>query len=96
MNKNQLKIEPTPNSKMISTIWNVIWPFEHYIFKRRINIYLIQNLMPKYQMVADWKLYELVMYNILQNALKYNQNIDGDIVFTMTCKRLRERNSNKL
>lgn len=37
-------------------------------------------------MVADWNLYELVMYNIIQNALKYNKNVDGDIVLTMTCK----------
>jgi hypothetical protein len=50
---------------MISTVWNVIWPFEHYIFKRRVNIYLIRNLMPNYEMVADWNLYELVIFNIL-------------------------------
>jgi signal transduction histidine kinase len=46
-------------------------------------------------MIADWKLYELVMYNILQNALKYNQNINGDVVLTMTCKKVRERNQNQ-
>jgi signal transduction histidine kinase len=45
-------------------------------------------------MIADWNLYELVMYNILQNALKYNKN-DGDVVLTMTCKKVRERNQNQ-
>lgn len=70
--KNQLKVEAKPNSNIICTLWNVIWPFEHYIFRRRINIFLITNLWPGYEMVSDWGLYELVLYNILQNALKYN------------------------
>ena len=89
--KNQLEQEPTPNSNMISTIWNVIWPFEHYIFKRRVNVYFIHNLQHQYEMIADWNLYELVMYNIVQNAIKYNKNIDGDIIITMTCKKVRSR-----
>ena len=42
-------------------------------------------------MIADWNLYELVMYDIVQNAIKYNKNIDGDIIITMTCKKVRSR-----
>lgn len=37
-------------------------------------------------MVADWKLYELVLFNIVQNAVKYNRNNDGDIVIVLTLK----------
>lgn len=37
-------------------------------------------------MVADWKLYELVLFNIIQNAVKYNKSNNGDIVIVLTCK----------
>ena len=39
--KNQLEVNPSANKDMISCIWNVMWPFEHFIFKRRVNVYLI-------------------------------------------------------
>lgn len=37
-------------------------------------------------------MYELILFNIMQNALKYNKNQDGDIVITMTCKKLKNQN----
>jgi signal transduction histidine kinase len=94
MKKNQVKVELKPNTNIICTLWTVIWPFEHYVFKRRINIFLVMNLQKNKDMVADWNLYELVFYNILQNALKYNKNVDGDIVITMTCRKARIQNQN--
>jgi signal transduction histidine kinase len=84
-------MEEKPNSNMICTLWNVIWPFEHYVFKRRMNIFLIKNLSQNHDLVADWNLYELVLYNILQNALKFNKNVEGDIIITMTCKEVKSR-----
>ena len=59
---------------MVSTIWNVIWPFEISVFKRNINVYLIQdfNFGSEFLMDSDWMLYEQVLYNVLQNSFKYN------------------------
>jgi len=42
-------------------------------------------------MVADWYLYEAVLFNIIQNALKYNQSINGDVVIIQNCKTLKQR-----
>lgn len=39
--KNHLFVDPYPVGDIVNNIWNVVWPFEHYIFKRRINLYLI-------------------------------------------------------
>jgi len=33
--------------------------------------------------MTDWLCYELVLFNILQNAVKYNR-IEGEIVIVMT------------
>jgi len=41
--KNQLEINPYNNKDILSTIWNVVWPFEHFIFKRNVNVYLVQE-----------------------------------------------------
>ena len=89
--KNQLEVDAFPLKDMMSTIWNVIWPFEHFIFKRFLNIYLIQKFkfLACCQMVADWRLYEASMFNLLQNALKYNKTNYGDVVITQTCKPVK-------
>ena len=52
---------------MVSTIWNVIWPFEYSVVKRNINVYLIQdfNFGSQSLMESDWMLYEQVLYNVL-------------------------------
>jgi hypothetical protein len=65
--KNQMEINPYPNKDMIATIWNVIWPFEHFIFKRKVNFYLIQEFkFPKNtHMVSDWKQYESALFNVI-------------------------------
>ena len=67
---------------MVSTIWNVIWPFEYSVVKRNINVYLIQdfNFGSQSLMESDWMLYEQVLYNVLQNSFKYNQANYGDVI----------------
>ena len=84
--KNQLSIDPNPIKKIEPTLWSVIWPFEHYIVRRRINFYLITQLFDSHEMIADWQLYQGILFNLIQNALKYNKSVEGDIVLTITCK----------
>lgn len=42
-------------------------------------------------MSADWALYELILFNIIQNSTKYNQNFDGDVVIALTCKAMKKK-----
>jgi hypothetical protein len=41
-------------------------------------------------MIADWYLYEAVLFNIVQNALKYNQSVNGDVVIIQNFKALKQ------
>lgn len=41
-------------------------------------------------MIADWYLYEAVLFNIVQNALKYNQSVNGDVVIIQNVKSLKQ------
>lgn len=34
----------------------------------------------------DWNLYELILFNIIQNSVKYNQQQDGDICILLSIK----------
>ena len=38
---------------MLETIMKVLWPFEYFIFQRRINIYLINMLYKNYSIIMD-------------------------------------------
>ena len=45
-------------------------------------------------MKADWKMYELIIFNIIQNSVKYYEKIDANIMIVLTCKpRKRENNA---
>lgn len=39
----------------------------------------------------DWRLYRLILFNIIQNAVKYN-NRNGQILVTMTIKQIDGQN----
>ena len=84
--KNQLRIAPMPLSQFEEPIRNVLWPFEHFIFKMKINIYLAFRVERNLQISVDWNLYELILFNIIQNSVKYNQQLDGDICILISCK----------
>jgi signal transduction histidine kinase len=94
--KNQLDIEPTPIHQIDDIIFNVLWPFEHFIFKRRHNVHLIKGITQKMKMFADWRLYELVLFNLVQNSIKYNKNFDGDVVIVTRMKPLKRREFDNL
>ena len=40
-------------------------------------------------MIFDQEVYELILYNLIQNALKYNRPFDGDIVVTAEVRASR-------
>ena len=37
---------------------------------------------------ADWKQYELILFNVIQNAVKYN-TFKGDIFIIVSCKPVK-------
>jgi len=41
-------------------------------------------------MIADWTNYQLILFNLIQNAVKYNL-YKGDIVLLLTCRPVKQR-----
>ena len=64
----------------------VIWPSEYFVLTRRVNIYFVEIVHEGFQIVTDQEVYDLILYNLIQNALKYNKPFDGDIVVTTEIK----------
>lgn len=51
----------------------VIKPFDFQIENRQIKVFFqIGDILDKF-IEADWNLYQLLMFNIVQNAVKYNK-----------------------
>ena len=42
--KNQLHANPYTIDNIESVIYDVLWPFEHLVYKRRHNVYIIKKL----------------------------------------------------
>lgn len=84
--KKQLMTNATLSSNFEETIRNVLWPFEHFIFKMKIKIYIGLKIDKNLSVHLDWNLYELILFNIIQNSVKYNQQQDGDICILMSVK----------
>ena len=64
----------------------VIWPSEYFVLTRRVNIFFVEVVHEGFSIIADQEVYELILYNLIQNALKYNKPFDGDIVVTAEVK----------
>ena len=54
-------------------------PFHYTMQVNHLNVYLIRKTNMDFELITDWKSYEMILFNILQNAIKFNQ-LEGDIV----------------
>ena len=44
------------------------------------------------EIISDWMIYKLILYNIIQNSVNYNRII-GDIVVIVEIKKIKRDNS---
>lgn len=80
-------------SKLTSTqepemfIQKVIEPFQYLIKNREINVHMIRkNDFNQGILKADWKNFQLAIFNIIQNGIKYNQ-FKGDLMILLKLKK---------
>ena len=69
-------------------IQEVLFPFETQIASSEVEVFCANFCPPEFAFVADWKIFECIMFNVVQNAVKYNQP-RGKIVFVL---RIRDQN----
>ena len=84
--KKQMNINLTESQDVLVIVKNAIWPFEMQIDKKEINVYLVQRIDHNFTLISDWNRYELILFNIIQNAVKYNSQ-RGDIIIVLSCKK---------
>ena len=79
---------------MNNIIKKVLWGFQAKIKSKQLNVYIAQKQVPDFKIKADWDNYELIMFNLIQNAVKYNV-MKGDIYIIVSYKK-RKTNDYKI
>ena len=50
----------------------VVAPFEPQIIEKDLNVYFARKNKFDFKLKLDWRMYQLIAFNIIQNAIKYN------------------------
>ena len=58
------RTSPEQKTNIVDTIRKVMYPFEFQIDRQSFNIYVIKKDLYKRSIITDWKLYELILFNI--------------------------------
>ena len=88
--KGELGINEMCSFKPEEFIEQVLQPFEYQILKNKMKIsYLRKDSSNRPSLKADWRLYQLIIFNIVQNAVKYNKR-GGTISITTELKEDEE------
>ena len=86
--KGEFEMHKSYTDKPEDFIKQVIEPFSHTLKNRSINVQIFRknnSVMKLLKLMADWKNFQLVMFNIIQNAIKYN-NWKGDLTIMLEVK----------
>ena len=80
--RNQFEANITANDMLDSLIREVVDPFDHQMKTRGIRFSLFFCFDMNLALKQDWKKYQLILFNIVQNAVKFN-NKDGEVVIVL-------------
>ena len=70
--KNELQIKPTKETDVYKHIRNVVQPFEQQIKSQKLTVLTAIDVPERTQLITDWSMVEYVLFNAVQNAIKYN------------------------
>ena len=100
---NRMKIRKNEFQQNLSTsalpeiqIEKVIYPFIPQMVSRKIDLYVARiGKIPKQSILADWNNYKLILFNVIQNAVKYNSE-NGTILILLSLKNRQSTNEHEL
>ena len=73
INKNEFKVKFNDYKPVDYHIQKVIQPFIPMIQSRELSVYIAwKTHKAKMVIEADWQKYQLILFNMVQNAVKYN------------------------
>ena len=98
-NRNQIQrmkikkkqFEQTKTSTMFpeNHIEKVIYPFLQQISSTNISVYIVRKDFGEVNLKLDWKNYQLILFNLIQNAIKFNY-FNGAIIIVLSVKKKSE------
>ena len=74
-------------------IEKIIYPFYSQINGQKIKVYFGRKSKYSMEIEADWKKYQLIIFNIIQNAVKYNV-FRGEIIIMLSCEEVDDNEHN--
>ena len=60
------------SDKLEDFINEVLDPFNNLIKKKELNVKIIKQTEDNISIVINWKDYQLILFHVVQNAVKYN------------------------
>ena len=82
INKGQLNIQENSSDRPEKFIKQVLQPFEYEISAKKMVVDISRESPINQGIKIDWRLYQLIIFNIIQNAIKYNKR-KGKISITI-------------
>lgn len=82
--KNEFKLKVSTTKNLESCIMKVIYPFQRQITRQEIKMYITKKYKDNISIKADWLSYQLILFNIIQNSVKYNK-FKGEIFVIINC-----------
>ena len=80
--KNEFIARPCWQKFPEARLENTVYPFLPAIQSKFLHVYFSRVSDFKGQLSLDWQKYELIVFNIIQNAIKYNQFMGSVVVMT--------------
>jgi len=90
-----IKLIITATNDLREKVNKVLYPFELQLQSKHINVYLLIRKSTSVNISTDWKRFEIILFNIIQNAVKYNR-IEGDILIMLSVSAKNENDLRKL
>jgi signal transduction histidine kinase len=84
INKKEFRVRPMWQKFPEAVVEKVVYPFIPNIQGKNIKVYLCRKSAFQYEINLDWSKYELILFNVFQNAIKYNEFF-GDILIIIDC-----------
>jgi signal transduction histidine kinase len=88
--KGQIEIAKQPMLSPQEIVMKVIWPLENLVMRKSISIHLLSKIHEGFDIIGDQSIYELVLFNLVQNATKFNKTTLGHVVITLEIKALKD------
>ena len=70
--KKEFKTKETLADDILAHVQKVLYPFEESISKRSIRVLSHQSYDKGLKACSDWVMFEFILFNLIQNAVKYN------------------------